>query len=125
MDEIQKRLQETAETCIKTYEEWRTRKTDTKAQESLHSAIHELRKVASRLEIELAVRERQDVTSKPIPIPSHRSSTKDSQPDSDDDQQDFHGPSSQGGHRDGQRDGQGGPRRRRPPPRSAEHNANS
>lgn len=120
MDEIQKRLQETAETCIKTYEDWRTRKTDTKAQESLHTAIHELRKVASRLEIELAVRERQDITSKPIPIPSHRSSTKESQPDSDDDQPDFRGPSSQGGHQDGQ-----GQRRRRPPPRSAEHNANS
>jgi hypothetical protein len=124
MDEIQKRLQETAETCIKTYEEWRTRKNDTKAQESLHTAIHELRKVASRLEIELAVRERQDITSKPIPIPSHRSSTKESQPDTDDDQQDFRGPSSQGGHQGGHQDGQG-QRRRRPPPRSAEHNANS
>ena len=72
MDEILKRLQETAQSCAQTYEEWRGKKTDSKAQESLQSAIHELRKVASRLEIELAVRERQDIANKPIPIPSHR-----------------------------------------------------
>ena len=75
MDEIQKRLQETTETCSRSYEEWRKSKNDIKAQEGLHSAIHELRKVASRLEIELAVRERQDITSKPLPIPSHKSSS--------------------------------------------------
>lgn len=117
MDEIQKRLQETAQACVQTYEEWRTRKTDSKAQENLHSAIHELRKVASRLEIELAVRERQDIAAKPIPIPSHRSSNKESQPESDDDQ-DFRAPGQNGGP-----DGQA-VKRRRPPQRSAEQGAN-
>lgn len=116
MDEILKRLQETAQACAKTYEEWRGKKTDSKAQESLQAAIHELRKVASRLEIELAVRERQDITSKPIPIPSHRSS-KEAVQDGDDDQQDFHSPQHQprSSH-----DSHGHQKRRRPPHRSAE-----
>lgn len=126
MDEILTRLQETAQVCAKTYEEWRNKKNDTKAQESLHNAIHELRKVASRLEIELAVRERQDLTSKPIPIPSHKSSAaapKDNGGDEEDDGQgsmmrsDGHGHSNQGGHGHGQR------RRRPPHSRSAEQGA--
>ncbi len=115
MDEILKRLQETAQTCAKTYEEWRGKKNDSKAQESLQAAIHELRKVASRLEIELAVRERQDMTSKPIPIPSHRSS-KEAAPEGDDDQQDFHAPQ----HQQRSSHDSHGHKRRRPPHRSAE-----
>ncbi|MBK9585336.1 MAG: hypothetical protein KA099_01030 [Alphaproteobacteria bacterium] len=120
MDEILKRLQETAQSCAQTYEEWRGKKTDSKAQESLQSAIHELRKVASRLEIELAVRERQDIANKPIPIPSHRSS-KESVPDGDDDQQDFQSPQH---HQRSSHDSHG-QKRRRPPHRSAEQGQGS
>jgi hypothetical protein len=39
-------------------------------------AVHELRKVAARLEIEMAISERNEVASKPIPIPSHRANKK-------------------------------------------------
>jgi hypothetical protein len=73
MDEIQTRLQETSQNCLKTYAEWVGKKRDHKAQEELQAAIHELRKVASRLEIDLAVSERDQMTARHIPIPSHRS----------------------------------------------------
>ncbi len=76
MDEIQTRLQETSEACMKAYTQWVDKKKDSKAQEELGAAIHELRKVSSRLEIELAISERDQVTSKPLPIPAHRSNTK-------------------------------------------------
>ena len=76
MEEIQKRLQETSQECLKTHEEWTKKKDDKKAQEALHNAIHELRKVSSRLEIELAVSERDHLASKPLPIPSHKATQK-------------------------------------------------
>lgn len=75
-DDIQTRLKETSKTCLDAYVAWEGKKKDTKAQEDLHAAIHELRKVSSRLEIELAVSERDQMTSKPIPIPAHRSNSK-------------------------------------------------
>lgn len=78
MDDIQTRLKETSENCLVAHEAWDAKKQDKKVQEDLHSAIHELRKVSSRLEIELAVSERDQATSKPLPIPSHKSSNKNS-----------------------------------------------
>ncbi|PCI98278.1 MAG: hypothetical protein COB14_08010 [Alphaproteobacteria bacterium] len=76
MDDIQTRLKETSQNCLVAHEAWDSKKQDKKAQEELHSAIHELRKVSSRLEIDLAVSEREKVTAKPLPIPSHKSSNK-------------------------------------------------
>jgi len=73
MDEIQQRLEETSKNCFDAYGEWISNKKSSQAQEKLHSSIHELRKVSSRLEIELAISERDEVTSKPLPIPPHRS----------------------------------------------------
>lgn len=72
MDEIEKRLRETSENCFKSYEAWRKDQKSGEVRESLQDAIHELRKVASRLEIELAVSERNEMAQKPIPIPPHR-----------------------------------------------------
>ncbi len=73
MDDIQARLTETSENCLKAHSAWAEKKKDLKAQGDLASAIHELRKVSSRLEIELALSERDQMAAKPIPIPSHRS----------------------------------------------------
>lgn len=73
---IQERLKETSQICLEAFISWETKKKDLKAQEELHAAIHELRKVSSRLEIELALSERAQVTSKPLPIPAHRSNMK-------------------------------------------------
>lgn len=76
MDDIQTRLQETSQNCLKAYAEWEGKKQDSSAQEQLSNAIHELRKVSSRLEIELAMSERDQMTSQPLPIPHHKSTQK-------------------------------------------------
>lgn len=76
MDEIEQRLRESTDTCIKSYEAWRGNQKNEEARENLAEAIHELRKVASRLEIEIAVSEREQMGGRPLPIPPHRSSRK-------------------------------------------------
>lgn len=76
MDEIEQRLRESTDACIKSYEAWRAKEKDGSVRESLHDAVHELRKVASRLEIEMAISERGEMAEKPLPIPPHRSSRR-------------------------------------------------
>ncbi|MBI1300087.1 MAG: hypothetical protein GC137_00375 [Alphaproteobacteria bacterium] len=90
MPEIKARLQTASKECLEAYEAWASHKKDAKMQEALHDAIHELRKISSRLEIELAISERDQLASKPIPVPSHKSNQKESSvpildPDDDDD----------------------------------------
>lgn len=72
MDEIENRLRAAADTCIGKYGEWRAQRHDGGTREALQDAIHELRKVASRLEVELAISEREELAQRPIPIPPHR-----------------------------------------------------
>lgn len=74
MTDIKTRLQESADACLKAYEAWSANEKKSESRESLQEAIHELRKVASRLEIDLAISERDQMAQKPIPIPSHRDS---------------------------------------------------
>lgn len=74
MENTQERLKETAEACIKAYEAWGGSKKNLEARERLQEAVHELRKVAARLEIEVAVSERDEMTQRPIPVPPHRAS---------------------------------------------------
>ena len=88
-DEIKKRLQETSEHCFKTYETWRGNEKDNEAREALLDSIHEIRKVASRLEIELAISERDQMAQKPIPIPPHRDAKRKQSGDNGDRQPDF------------------------------------
>jgi len=76
MPEILERLKETSDTCLECYEVWSKDNKDSKSRESLQEAVHELRKVASRLEIEMAISERNGSTDKKLPIPTHRSQTK-------------------------------------------------
>ena len=76
MDEIKTRLQDTSENCFKAFEAWSGDKKNMELRETLQGTIHELRKVASRLEIEVAVSERGNGSQKPMPIPSHRDSKK-------------------------------------------------
>ncbi|MCI5060296.1 MAG: hypothetical protein MRY79_04405 [Alphaproteobacteria bacterium] len=78
MDDVKKRLEESTANCIKSYEAWSAKQTDLKARETLQEAVHELRKVASRLEIEMVVSERKKSANEPLPIPPHRSSSKGS-----------------------------------------------
>jgi hypothetical protein len=83
MDEIEKRLRETSENCIKAYESWSKNQKDSTAREALQEGIHEIRKVASRMEIELAISERDDMAQRPIPIPPHRDATRRGSDDND------------------------------------------
>lgn len=76
MSEIKERLQETVDACLKSYEAWDADKKGSETRENLQESIHDLRKVASRLEIEIAISERDNMSSKPLPIPPHRSSSK-------------------------------------------------
>ena len=75
MDEIETRLKESADACVKAYQNWSSQKKNFEAREKLQEATHELRKVAARLEIEIAVSERDEMTQRPIPIPPHRHPT--------------------------------------------------
>lgn len=79
MDEIERRLRETSENCLTAYAEWSKARRDFKSREAMAEAVHELRKVSARLEIELAASEREELSQRPIPIPPHRSSQKKSQ----------------------------------------------
>ena len=74
--DIQARLNDTSEKCLDAFITWSSKTQDKKSQEELHAAIHASRKVLSRLEIELAMSEREQITSKPLPVPSHRSNTR-------------------------------------------------
>ena len=76
MDEIEQRLRTATDTCIGSYDAWRKNPKEGGTRETLMEAVHELRKVAARLEIEVAVSERDEMTAKPIPIPPHRASRK-------------------------------------------------
>ncbi|MAQ70881.1 MAG: hypothetical protein CL565_01675 [Alphaproteobacteria bacterium] len=75
-DDIKQRLKDTSENCLKTYEAWADSRKDQALRESLQEAVHELRKVTARLEIEIAVSERKETKQKPLPIPPHRSSKR-------------------------------------------------
>lgn len=76
MDQIENRLREAAEACLNSYAAWRKDEKNSAVREDLMERVHELRKVAARLEIEMAISERNQMTSKPIPIPPHRASRK-------------------------------------------------
>jgi len=111
MDDIEQRLKESVETCLTSYEAWRSKESNNENREQLRESIHELRKVVSRLEIEMAISEREQMTGKPLPIPTHRSSRKGQGGDNGsgddsfaDDQNDNVGNGSNGGgHKSGAR----------------------
>jgi hypothetical protein len=120
MDDIEKRLRETSDECVKAFSAWKGDQKNAPVRETLHDAIHELRKVASRLEIELAISERDQQSLKPMAIPPHRDSQGRSH-ESDHDMPDFddmdsgnngNRPQGGGGRMQQQRrPGGGGPRR--------------
>ena len=76
MEEIEKRLRESTDACIKSFENWVKQSKSLEARETLMETMHEVRKVISRVEIEIAISERDRLGSRPIPIPSHRSTNK-------------------------------------------------
>lgn len=83
MDEIEQRLRDVSDSCVKAYLAWAGNKKDPDLREDLQDAIHEMRKISARLEIEIAVNERGDMASRPIPTPPHRSTRKRGEEDGD------------------------------------------
>lgn len=81
MDDIEKRLRDAADNCIKHFSAWQKDKKMGADRDSLLESIHELRKVAARLEIDIAVSERTEMGSRALPIPPHRSSGRRGQGD--------------------------------------------
>lgn len=76
MDEIEKRLRESTDACIKGFEAWVKANKSLESREALMEAMHDVRKVVARLEIEIAISERDRLGSRPLPIPPHRSQRK-------------------------------------------------
>lgn len=76
MEDIDKRLRESTDACIKSFEAWVKASKSLESREALMEAMHEVRKVVARVEIEIAVSERDRLGSRPIPIPPHRSQRK-------------------------------------------------
>lgn len=83
MEEIEKRLRESTDACIKNFENWLKQNKNLESRESLMEAVHEVRKVVARVEIEIAISERDRLGSRPLPIPPHRSSRKSSNEEND------------------------------------------
>jgi hypothetical protein len=76
MEEIEKRLRESTDACIKSFENWVKQGKNLEARETLMETMHEVRKVISRVEIEIAISERDRLGDRRLPIPPHRSSRK-------------------------------------------------
>lgn len=67
------RLQEAAAKCLSTLDAWNKDLSNNDAREALLETVHELRKVTSRLEIDIAMNDRKALNAKPIPVPEHKS----------------------------------------------------
>lgn len=113
MDEIEQRLKETSEACIKAYTAWSASDKDEKATEALQEAVHDLRKVASRLEIEIAIRDRAGAKSQPLEIPTHKSTRKNKGSGEDDTILGIQEDDDNIGNGNGNGNGGGGDRKRR------------
>lgn len=85
MDEIESRLRESTDAFIKSFENWVKQSKNLESRETLMEAMHEVRKVVSRVEIEIAISERDRLGSRPLPIPPHRSQRKSANADINDD----------------------------------------
>lgn len=106
-EDIKQRLKDASEACIKTFDAWRSKPGDHSAREALQEAVHELRKVGARLEIELAVSDRKAQGNEPIPIPAHRAARRQGGDAEMADDEGNRQPRQQG-PRDGGRDNRGG-----------------
>jgi len=67
------RLQEAAAKCLSSLDAWNKDLKNEDARDTLLEAVHELRKVTSRLEIDIALNDRSVINAKPLPIPEHKS----------------------------------------------------
>lgn len=125
MEEIEKRLRESTDAFIKSFENWVAKSKNHESRETLMEAMHEVRKVVSRVEIEIAISERDRLGSRPIPIPSHRSQRRSNANDGmgDMDEADFNAADDADGQAEG--GAPSGPRRERRPRRPMNRGQNN
>ena len=69
MEEIEKRLRESTDAFIKSFENWVAQSKNLESRETLMESMHEVRKVVSRVEIEIAI----SATAAPVPPSSNPS----------------------------------------------------
>lgn len=72
MEDTGERLKEQTARTLKAYQSWAGNKKEMTALEEIQDSLHDLRKVLSRIEIEMAASERDEMAQRPIPIPPHR-----------------------------------------------------
>ncbi len=75
VDEVEARLRETARGCLSTYRAWRQQPGQGSIQ-TLSDAVHDLRKVLARIEIDMSANRREEQVAQPIPIPVHRAARR-------------------------------------------------
>ena len=75
VDEVEARLRETARGCLAAYRTWR-QQPGTGSVQSLSDAVHDLRKVLARIEIDMSASRRDEQVARPIPIPAHRAARR-------------------------------------------------
>ena len=75
VDEVEARLRETARGCLAAYRTWRQQPGQGSIQ-SLSDAVHDLRKVLARIEIDMSASRREEQVARPIPIPAHRAARR-------------------------------------------------
>ncbi len=71
VDATEARLRETARACLVAYRGWRQGPGEVSVQ-TLNDAVHDLRKVLARIEIDLSTSRREEQGMRPIPVPAHR-----------------------------------------------------
>jgi hypothetical protein len=71
VDATEARLRETARACLVAYRGWKQGPAEVSVQ-TLNDAVHDLRKVLARIEIDLSTSRREEQGMRPIPVPAHR-----------------------------------------------------
>jgi len=71
VDAVEARLRETARGCLVAYRGWRQTPGEVSVQ-ALNDAVHDLRKVLARIEIDMSASRREEQALRPIPVPAHR-----------------------------------------------------
>lgn len=75
VDAVEGRLRDTARSCLVAYRGWKQAPSEGSIQ-TLHDAVHELRKALARIEIDMSASRRDEQVNRPIPIPAHRAARR-------------------------------------------------
>ena len=75
VDAVEGRLRDTARSCLVAYRGWKSAPGENSIQ-TLHDAVHELRKALARIEIDMSASRRYEQVNRPIPIPAHRAARR-------------------------------------------------